>query len=256
MPVSVHLGMEAVSGFVLTLTRVSGALILLPLPGMRYMPQAARVVLIVGITFALFPTWPETPPGASSVAFFMALLMEAAIGLLVGMTLLFLAETFELGAQVISFQAGFSFASTFDPNSQADSGVFQMFAQLAAGLLFFSLGIHRHLIRMLASSADIFALHGGQFEHGSIVLLMHLGTNMFISGVKLALPVAALLFLVDQGLSVLGRLQSQLQLLTLAFPAKIIISLLFLSAALARWPGLYASWARQILDELFRLVAS
>ncbi|HJY09087.1 MAG TPA: flagellar biosynthetic protein FliR, partial [Bryobacteraceae bacterium] len=77
-----------------------------------------------------------------------------------------------------------------------------------------------------------------------------------ISGVKLALPVAALLFLVDQGLSVLGRLQSQLQLLTLAFPAKILISLLFLSAALGRWPGLYEGWARQILDELFRLVAS
>jgi flagellar biosynthetic protein FliR len=109
---------------------------------------------------------------------------------------------------------------------------------------------------MLASSADVFGVHNGQFETGSVALLVHLGTKMFISGVTLALPVAALLFLVDQGLSVLGRLQSQLQLLTLAFPAKIIISLLFLGAALTRWPGLYASWAKQILDELFRLVAS
>jgi flagellar biosynthetic protein FliR len=255
MPVSVHFGIEAVSGFVLTLTRVSGALILLPLPGMQYTPQTARIVLIAGITFALFPTWPVVPAGTSDAAFLMALLMEASAGLLMGLALLFLAETFQLGAQVISFQTGFSFASTFDPTSQADSGVFQVFAQLAAGLLFFVLGIHRHLIRMLASSADVFAAHNGQFEAGSISLLVHLGTNMFISGVTLALPVAALLFLVDQGLSVLGRLQSQLQLLTLAFPAKIIISLLFLGAALTRWPGLYANWAKQILDELFRLIA-
>src|SRR6185437_8407459 len=110
MPVNVHFGMEAVSGFMLTSTRVSGALVLLPLPGMQYTSQAARIVLIVGITFALFPTWPEAPAGISGAAFLMALLMEASAGLLMGLGLLFLAETFQLGAQVISFQTGFSFA--------------------------------------------------------------------------------------------------------------------------------------------------
>ena len=51
---------------------------------------------------------------------------------------------------------------------------------------------------------------------------------MFVDGFKLALPIVVLLFLVDQGLAAITRLQAQLQLLTLAFPVKILLSILFL----------------------------
>ena len=43
------------------------------------------------------------------------------------------------------------------------------------------------------------------------------------------MPVVALLILVDVSLALLGKLNSQLQLLTLAFPAKMLVALLVLS---------------------------
>jgi flagellar biosynthesis protein FliR len=72
---------------------------------------------------------------------------------------------------------------------------------------------------------------------------------------KLALPVATLLFLVDQGLAAVTRLHSQLQLLTLAFPVKIVLALVFFGLVVQRWPVIYANLNRQMFGEAFRLLA-
>ena len=49
---------------------------------------------------------------------------------------------------------------------------------------------------------------------------IRLGATLFSVGMRLALPVVALLVMVDVALALLGRINAQLQLLTLAFPAK------------------------------------
>ncbi len=52
----------------------------------------------------------------------------------------------------------------------------------------------------------------------------------------MALPVVALLVMVDVALALLGRLNQQLQLLSLAFPAKMLIALVVLSWVAAVFP--------------------
>ncbi len=56
-------------------------------------------------------------------------------------------------------------------------------------------------------------------------------------GVRLALPVVALLVMVDIALALLGRLNAQLQLLSLAFPAKMLVALLMLGWMAAAVPA-------------------
>ena len=53
---------------------------------------------------------------------------------------------------------------------------------------------------------------------------------------RLALPVVALLVMVDVALALMGRLNAQLQLLSLAFPAKMLLALLMLSWVAALFP--------------------
>jgi flagellar biosynthetic protein FliR len=59
---------------------------------------------------------------------------------------------------------------------------------------------------------------------------------MFSVGVRLALPVVALLVLVDFALALLGRLNQQMQLLALAFPAKMLTALVVLSWVMVLFP--------------------
>ena len=62
---------------------------------------------------------------------------------------------------------------------------------------------------------------------------------MFSVGVKLAFPVVVLLLLLDISLALTGRMQAQLQLLSLAFPAKMIAAVLLLSVLTATFPTVF-----------------
>ena len=75
---------------------------------------------------------------------------------MIGLAVAFLTEGFQLAAQIFGVQAGYGFASTIDPTSQADSGVLQVILTLVTGLLFFTTGIDRQLIRVLAASFQTF----------------------------------------------------------------------------------------------------
>src|SRR5579872_2929542 len=129
---SLTLSISTLLGFLLTLVRVSGVFIFLPIPGVTAIVSPARVMFALALTVALFPLWPHVTANPSIGLFIMWLLLEAALGVGIGLAVSFLMESFSLGAQMLGLQAGYSFAQTVDPNTQADSGVLMVFAQIAS----------------------------------------------------------------------------------------------------------------------------
>jgi flagellar biosynthesis protein FliR len=254
MPINVHFGTEAILGFLLTATRVGSALFLLPLPGFKDVANPIKIVLLLGISFCLFPVWPAVQINSlAGGEFVLAVLGESAAGLLIGLAIAFLHDTFLFAAQAVSVQSGFSFASIFDPSSKADIGVFLLITQLTTGLLFFAFGVHHQLLRLLARSFEVFSFNGSHLADASVRTVLTLGTTMFVTGLKLGLPLVVLLLLVEISLALLSRLHSQLQLIMLSYPAKTVLSLMFLATMIVRWPVLYQQLANHVFELLSRL---
>jgi flagellar biosynthetic protein FliR len=223
-------------GFLLTLARVSGIFIFVPFPGLQTGMNMARVVMSVAITFALFPYWPQVHAQGSAGQMAVWMVSEAALGIGIGLAVAFVVESLAMAAQVLGLQAGYAYASMIDPNTQADSGVLVVFAQLAAGLVFFAAGLDRDVLRIFAVSlqtvpAGSFTLVRGPAEH-----LLAAAQLMFSTGVRLALPVVAVLALVDISLALLGRVNAQLQMITLAFPIKMLLALVVFGWTLGALP--------------------
>jgi len=239
MPGELTLSAGTLFAFLLVLARVGGALVFVPLPGLNSSPQAVRAALAVGFTLALFGQWPDVsrrdPGPAILIGWAIA---ESAIGLAVGICIAIVLESFTMAAHVLGAQAGYAYASTIDPNTQADSGILLVFAQLMGGMLFFALGLDREVFRIFAESLGRIPPGVCFFDLKSAESLIRFGSTLFSIGVRLALPVVALLILVDVALALLGRLNAQLQLLTLAFPAKMLTALLMLSWIAALFPRL------------------
>jgi flagellar biosynthetic protein FliR len=230
MPANVTLSIGAMYGFLLVLARIGGSLIFVPLPGVKSAPEPARVALALGFTLALYSRWPVIQADGVTVATLAGwALAEAAVGLAIGVSVAIALEAFTLAAQVLGLQAGYAYASTIDPNSEADSGILLVFAQLMSGMLFFAMGLDREVLRLFAVSLEKVPAGTYVFGRATAEPLIRLGSTLFSAGVRLALPVVALLVMVDVALALLGRINAQLQLLSLAFPAKMLTALILLS---------------------------
>jgi flagellar biosynthetic protein FliR len=240
--------------FLFVLARVAGVVAFLPVPGFRNATELTRVVLAVSFTFALFPVWPSLPDELPSFGVLIGTAFaEAGFGLVVGLAVAFLNEGFQLAAQVLGVQAGFGFATTVDPTSQADSGVLQVMMSLVTGLLFFTLGLDREIVRILAISFQKFPAGTWAPLTASLEGVLHLSAAMFTIGLRLAMPVIALLLMLDFSLALLGRMQQQLQLLSLSFPLKMLAATAILAMLAPVIARMYESSAGKTMEALWRV---
>ena len=185
----------------------------------------------------------ETPTRVGGV-------LGGGIGLATGLAVSFLIEAVTMAAQAVSTQAGFAFASTVDPNTEADSTVLILIAQLTAAMLFFALGLDRQLLSILARSLETHPPGAITSSRASAEALVMLGSGIFTTGLRLALPLMALLFLIDLSVGLLGRLSSQLQLIALAFPAKMLAAVAALSVLVLLIPQVFQQSASVVFGVL------
>jgi flagellar biosynthetic protein FliR len=249
------LPVSTILAFLLVMTRVGGLVTFLPVPGFRNAPEMVRVVLALAITFALFPVWPPLPevvPGFGQLLVWVV--CEAGFGLMTGLAIAFLTEGFQIAAQVVGMQAGYGFASTIDPTNPSGAGILQMMMSLLTGLLFFTLGIDRILIRVLARSFQTFPAGSWAPSAAGLDGILRLGSGMFTVGLRVAMPVIAMLLLADFILALLGRMQQQLGLLTIAFPLKMLAALALLAVLAPTFARIFEGSAERTMSALSNIL--
>ncbi len=250
------LPLSTLYAFLVVLARVSGLVAFLPVPGVRDVIAPVRVVFAVAVTVALFPVWPSLPNELASMGQLCRWIFgEAGFGLAAGLAVAFLNETFQLTMQFLGLQVGYGYALTIDPTSQADAGVLQVVTGLITSMLFFAFGIDREILRVLAASFERFPAGSWAPAAASLEGVIRLGSGMFSLGLRLAMPVIGLLFVIDLALALLGRMQQQLQLLSLSFPIKMLAGLamlMILAPALAR---VFESAAQRTTAALWQTLA-
>ncbi len=238
-------------GFLLVLARMAGIFIFLPLPALQAGPSAAKIAMALALTFGLYSRWPVVEPVPTSMVQLAGwMLAEAGIGLATGLAVAFIIEGLVMAAQAISTQAGFAYASTVDPSTEADATVLILFAQLIAGMLFFAMGFDRQLLGILSKSLETHPPGTFAASRPSVEGLVMLGSAVFSTGVRLVLPLMTLMFLIDLSMGLLGRLNSQLQLIALAFPAKMLAAMAALSFMVFLIPKLYQQSAAAAFSAL------
>jgi flagellar biosynthetic protein FliR len=256
MPASAEAWTGAGLAFLLTLARVASLFLPLSLPGGRHAGAAPKAFLVLALTAAL---WTRVPPVEFDAslgggwAFLWLLLPEIFLGTLAGVAVSFVVESVTWAMQMVGLNAGFQFASTFDPSSQADSTVLPALGQLIGLVLFFAAGLDGALVRALAASIETVPPGVATVSLGPALIVARAGSLVAQSALRLALPLLALLVLIDLALTLVSRVHAQLQLLTVAFPAKMLLSLAALAVLLPAWTSSFGRQAAAA-TELLRAV--
>lgn len=233
----IELSTSFIWSFLAVLARVGSLFTFLPLPGLKSPFDPPRVLLSVLLTLSLQSRWPVVDPSSTPLSSLLLLLVrEAMLGFGAGLILHFLFEAFQFGAQALSQLAGFSYASTIDPTNDTDSGVLLILCQLFCGWLSIAFGLDREFILLLAGSLETAPPGQVMLSPEGAERILRLGSVIFETGLRLALPAIGIFLVFDVLLGVLSRLEQQLQLTTVLFPAKTAGAILVTTSLVASFP--------------------
>lgn len=225
--------------FLLVLARVGGLVTFAPFWSHRATPAKARITLALILALVITPAVAPrlaTPP-SDYIGLALVLGGELLIGCALGFVGRLVFSALEMAAQVISFQMGFSLASTIDPATQAHTAALGTMAQML-GLMVLLAGDGHHW--MLAATVRSFqTVAPGSFSVTPALaeLFVRMSADALAVGVSLAAPAIVVLLGVELALAIAGRAAPQLQIMILGFPIKIAVGLWLIGASLYFMPG-------------------
>jgi flagellar biosynthesis protein FliR len=250
-----------VLNYVLLLARSAGFVTFLPIPGMRNFPAPPKVVLAILLTALAGPLARGVPDASflnGDAAVWMLTWMivaEAAFGIALGAAVGLLLEAFGLAAQILGFQAGYSYVNMIDPTTQVDASILNVMLALLGSLLFFCFDLHLQLLRAWFAGLEHWPLGSFFTRPIDALRMVQLGGVMFETAVRLSFPVIAVLLLIDLTLGLLNQINGRLQLLTLAFPAKILAAVALMYPLLALAPRLFHDLAQRTYEVVWLLIS-
>lgn len=220
-------------GTLLVSVRLAALLAFSPLFSLGRPPVPAAVLLTLMFSAAansLIHQYPQLRIAAID-SLLIAVVREAAVGLLMAFGVHCAFAAFALAGRVLDLQMGFGVANLVNPASNEQAPLLGMTLLLVALCTFFLLDGPHWLARGFLQSFTWFPLGAPLHRIAPGLLLRPFGL-MFSLGFMLVAPVVALLLLLDAGMAIISRSMPQMNLFMLSIPIKIAagLSMLALSA--------------------------
>lgn len=219
----------------LVFCRIGAALMVVPGFGEVYVLPRLRLLLALILSALLAPILAPALPAERLAAGDLAglVIAEVTIGLLIGAVTRMAMVALHLGGSIVASQSGLASATFFDPHDGSQGSIGSNFLTVTALALLFAADAHHALLRALVESYGVFTVGVPPVpSDGAEVLSRVLG-----EATSVALRIAGPVVLVGLGLSValgaLNRMVPAFQMLFVATPAQLLLSMGALMLSLA-----------------------
>jgi flagellar biosynthetic protein FliR len=224
--VTISLAAEPAIGYLLASLRIIAWLVVVPPFAGKSIPVPAKVVLSVGLSFAIAPSVLRAGVPTGTIELLVSAVTQVCVGMAMGFVAMLLLNTIAAAGSLIDVFGGFSAAQAFDPLAAQMNTVFGKFHSMLAMMLLFATGGHLLVIGGLLKTFEVLPLGESPSFDGGPEMLITAFTTFFMTAVQIALPMIAVLFIADLGLALLTKVAPQLNALNVMFPAKIALTLL------------------------------
>ena len=142
--------------YLLIMVRFVAILMVAPLFSSNVIPNTIKIGLAFVATAAIFPLIADTSIQAAStfVGYFLTLLNEALIGILIGFLMSIIFAAYQVMANFFEIQMGFGVSETVDPISQVNVPVLGQLQSLVVILIFIAINGQNWVIRTLYYSFE------------------------------------------------------------------------------------------------------
>lgn len=217
------------NGFLWPFFRIAGLVGTAPILSESSIPIRLRVGLAVLCTLVAAPLlgpMPDVPTG--SFAGLLIAAQQVIIGIALGLTMRMVFTAALMAGEFIGLQMGLAFASFFDPATGANTAVLSRLINLVMMLLFLAVNGHLLMLSGLIHTFEFLPV-GASLNINGWGTLLEWSSQLWISGMLLALPLIIVLLTINLSLGILNRTAQQLSVFAVGFPITLTTGLVILS---------------------------
>lgn len=227
--------------FIVVLTRLSGMMTSAPLLGTYPIPIQIKTWFMASIALIMFPivaansgfSLPTSIPELSII-----LIKEYLIGYIIGFVANVIFIGVQIAADLVSMEMGLTAAQAFDPMTGATSPILSQGYTIIASMVFIGLNGYTWILAGVYKSFTVLPPGYEFFVNGQIAHnVIYLTSQMFAIGLKIALPIFAVMVLTDVLLGFTAKMMPKMNIYMVALPLKIYIGI---SLFIMLTPQLYA----------------
>jgi len=222
-------------GFLLAFLRIVAVLSVAPILGSSSVPVRVRVFLGLLLTIAVLPLLRSGHQldKLSLLQMWPLAMKEVAVGLFLGFNAKFMFESFQFAGRLISTQMGLGVANLIDPdNGQPVTPIGNIYSMMAI-VFFLTLNGHQMIIAALYKSFEfvpVYSLNLINAAAKSKMLLMF--NQLFVTGIKLAAPIMATLFLIETCMAIMARIVPRMNIFFIGLPLRLGVGLMIIIASM------------------------
>ncbi len=205
------------AAWALAAARIAGFVLVSPFPGENVSTtQRIGLVAVLGWIATLLPASASAPPELGT-ALATCAASELGCGLVIGMAFRLVFMAAEVAGQMVSQGIGLASASELNPTIGQQDTVLARVVTLVAMLLALGAGVHRVALAYLLGSFAALPIGHPIALGAAAIPLTNLAIESFTVGVRLAMPVTAVAFVVHLGLAMIARAAPALQIFNIGF---------------------------------------
>ena len=212
--------------FLYVSARVSGFVLFNPILGRNNVPAAFRTGMALVLSwFVMGVTRQEVPAPTDTVELMVHLLLEIALGFLLGMAVNFFLYIPQMAGFMTDLQMGMTMNQMYDPGSRSNLSVTGMILNVLMTLLFFAAGGHLTLLEIFLTSEEIVPLGAVSFGPPAYQYLLELFIQCTVLAVKLSMPVMVAELIAQVGMGVLMKVIPQINIFAINIDLKVLVGL-------------------------------
>jgi len=252
--VSFHVNITEIAVLLAILLRVSIILFLVPVFAGHQVPGTVKALVTVALGWMMYGLVRHSvnplPFEISSLLWIV--LGEVVLGAFLALATLMVFAGFQLAGELISFQMGFGFAQSVDPQNGVSMMTLSRWFQIVATLIFFGMNGHHTIISGIAESFRQIPMGGFSTDTTMLQHLLTLSRQLLVIGIKLSAPITVTILISQLGLGLASKYAPQVNILASVFPLTILLGFLFIGISASLWGevmGGYLGTMLRIVEE-------
>lgn len=244
--------------FVLVFSRVIGIVMTATFFSSKTVQNHAKFGFTFFVTILIFPlVYPYIPEiSGGMVGFGLLATGEAIIGIALGMSISIAFSVFQVAGQFFTVQMGFGASEVFDPMSQLSLPIMGQFLYLVFIMIFMSINGPAFILKELFHSFEL--VNFTRFINSSFITsdygLIFLFGNIFIIGLRIAIPIIGTLLLVSMSMGLFAKAAPQMNLLLIGFPISITVGFLTIIALMPLIINFTVDYVKDVFENMWLLM--